>query len=270
MVNWKNTLYLRDVNTVINYLKNLLGERIDNLESSHDLVKMLKTYNIWHDNGEKKPIPNEILYLASIISTMRKYRNDFSSSIEKKHVINRLVSPEHVRGLFFEFLSIMHFEGLHKSVRYLPNVGSLSESDLRILRYDGHTFYVECTARKPKPIRITNYNIVKSDAKNALRNKANQSVDLKFPRIIAVFFPEEIDLSDSNFREELGRDLQNRFKKPVYELVSALVLVAYRKPELRKREDGLEYYNTDSLSLAYPNFNAKYPLPPHSIKRDGL
>lgn len=272
MANWRHILKVQDAPIAINYLKHLLGEEYNSLPSDHELLPLFKAYESWESDGRKREIPDSVIQLATYGEALRYYRGDYHQRKDKNKVVNRLASKDEVRGLLFEFRSAIHFDGLHKSVQYSPNVGSQSEADLRVSRHDGKTFYVECTARKPKRIRLKKIEIVANDAKNALRNKAKQTRDLNFPRIVAVFIPEEVDLTEPKLREELDRDLKNRFEndKDLYSMVSALVLVAHTSPTVKQQGDGVIYYDTDLNSLTYPNTNATYPLPPSSINPDGL
>ncbi len=270
MVNWKNTIQKNDIPIEVNYLKHLMSDCLPKLNNTHYLKNLLSLYETWQQKGMPDPIPNDIILLACHAKSIKSFRSDYNDPKVRKHLVHKLCNANMVHSILYEFRSCVHFDFHHKRVNWLPNISNVSEADLRIERNDGDIFYVECVSKMAKNQRMDNFDIVKADIKLTLGDKKKQSVNLQFPRLVSIFFPENINLDNMDFRTELGRDLEKLFEDPEYNVIAAVCIVSNSPPQFVKKKNDFVYYDTDFISLSYPNPNAKYKLRPEAINPGGL
>ncbi len=270
MVNWKSTIQKNDIPIDVNYLKHLMADCLPQLNDTHYLKNLLSLFETWHQKGMPDPIPNDVIELAHHAKSLKSFRSDYNDSRTKNHLVTKLCDENMVHSILYEFRSCIHFDYHHKSVSWLPNIGNISESDLRIVHRDGSIFYIECSSKNPKTKRMTDYDIVKRDVLLTVRKKRKQSNQLVYPRVISIFFPEDINLDDMPFRKKLGKVIQDKFKDPSYNTVAAVCIVSNNPPKFIKKNNGFEYYDTNFGSLSYPNPNSTFKLKPKSINSNGL
>ncbi len=269
MVNWSTKLETKEIPTKVNYLINLLGDCYNNLSYDHFLTPFFDQYSNWMSSYKQTPIPEKVIQLATYAHSLYLFKQDFTNPKILKHLIKKLCDKNHIAGLLLEFRSCIHFDGLHKIVKWLPNTGNVSESDIKLVNNQNQIIYVECTSRTPKDSRRIHDNILIRDILNSLRDKRNQSSYQNKPRIIAIFIPEDIDLTRDKFRETLGMKIKERFMKEDYNQVSAVIIIANTPISINNSNSGF-YYDTDLTSLTYPNFKAEYELPKNSINKNGI
>ncbi len=270
MANWNKAIRIDEIDLLVRFLRHIMGDRSQRLHSTHYLSPMFQAYDSWSIGGKPNPVPNEVIILATYAQALRSFRSDFSDHRIQQVVSKRLCAENHVLGLLFEFRSCIHFDKHHRVVRWLPNVGQLSESDLRVHHFNGSIFYVECTSREPKPHRVGCNRVIMADVLNALRKKSRTNPNLNHPRVVSVFFLENLDFKDDELRQELGLKLQSRWASPRYGSVSALMAISNTPPKVGRRTKTGIYYDTDLLSLSYLNPQADQALPAGSINPEGM
>lgn len=270
MANWKKAAQTNEIDVLVNYIRHLMNGNSGGLQPAHYLGAMLNAHSSWVKLGKPTPIPDDVIILAAHAQALRSYRNDYMDSKIRNVVSKRLCSEDHVQGLLFEFRSCIAFDNIHQSVRWLPNYGNLSESDIRVHHAKGSIFYVECTSKQPKPRRVVDEKTVIADVLKSLRIKSKSCPDPDHPRVVSVFFPEDIDFQRDSFRQKLGEKLLERWNKPQYASVSALVVVSNTPVQLNRQAGEIAHYDTDLVSLSYRNPNATELLPPESINANGI
>ena len=239
------------------------------LPQSHHLYSHFLEYEEWIASDRPEPIPDQVIALASYSAAIRKQRNQFADNLHKKHLRNRLCDGNLVKGLLNEFMNCIHFDGIHRRATWLANIGQVSEADIRVERQDGHIFYVECTAKNPKQIRARREDVIMTDILASIQRKRFRP-NRCHPVLLAIYFPEELDLIQSGFRTRLGERIHRRFQRPEYGTISAVAIISHRSPQFAVAGGEIKYYDTDLLSLTYPNPAAFLPLRPGSINPNGI
>lgn len=271
MPNNKPELRTENIPGVINAAMASLGVNTTDLKEGHILLKDFDKYSKWLQGGMQTTPPNGVIDLATYLYAIDEFSKSHQGVKKVAKLLKKKFSDLHeIKGLLFEFRSCIAFYTNHSCVEWSPNDGNMSEADIKVQHKNGATFWVECTSKKEKKARLGNERVIRQDILNSLKDKKDQSRDLAHPRIVAIYFPEQLELVEDGFRERLGRVLKCLFAKDrSYDTISAVTITSHTPIDV-KVEPGRETYDTDLVSLSYKNENAKYALPPESINPNGL
>jgi hypothetical protein len=247
---------------MVDWFQKFINCDLHALEAEHPLRLYTDAYDAWTvdkfgsalDNRPK--LPKEVIEFATFIYGIQLSQRDLQGEV-KSNFVSDLINGNSCYGVLFELkvlisCYILEYENLH----YRCNKVDGKCPDIMFTIEGPRRVYIECTRKLAKPQRVTDDKLLIGDFKNSLREKAEDYKLLSVPLIYAVHVPEKIDLTRSQFRTDLGKEIQTMFKDNIFKNVNWVIFSSYRPP-FKDAIDarGNIIYNTDLIHLRYPNPN---------------
>lgn len=258
----RKLLRVEDIPEFIEGLKSLMGIKILP-PKNHYLYNLFYEYDRWFAVKDIYNDPsNNVIFLGNIAKCILAFEKDWSNEKIKRYLKNRLNNLDHsnVKGVILEFIAAYHYSIKHKSVNWIPNISN-SDCDIDVTTLSDDLVKIECTRKREKIVRATNYKILLKDIHYTFKEKTKQIINNFNPNIILVFIPEEVDLRTNKIRNILYRYLRFCSRTNFYENISGFSIVSYRLPKIIHVNNFGDIYNTDSQVLSFYNNWAKNQLP---------
>ena len=255
------TFNVDEIPSIIEDFKGLLGIKIIMEDKQHFLYNYFEEY--------EKGIANVILYkfnekvreLASYAQYVLTFRHDWSCPEVYLYLRTKLMDPNLVKETIFEFRAAYHYKYQHKEVVWLPNIGSDSELDLKVVTSSGKTVMVECTRKTEKGHRLSNFKVFQRDIIKALNDKSKQLNKSFLPTMVSIFIPEHFDWYDLKQLPLLSDKIMKKFMNLEYKNISGITIVSARLPKVKLINETTEYTDFDSNVFSMVNEFASYQLP---------
>jgi hypothetical protein len=198
----------------------------------------------------------DTVIMASQMFSLVEFIDYWTNPAIIKQVISKIRNPNEFRSLIFEFEIAFHFKkclGYQVELTSIP-IDENRIGDMRIVN-NSNIIEVECSRKRDKPERSL-FNLA-----NYLHKEARQFSG-ENPGIIAIHVPEASDWRAISENRELGKYIQEEFKRDIFRHINAVFYSCDQDP---KRKFNSEYfresYDTSMDMLYYENPNAIFKLP---------
>jgi hypothetical protein len=164
--------------------------------------------------------------------------------------------------LFEIFIALQYcFAGYH--VGLIPEFKGETTPDIVVSHHQGFVL-VECMNKKPNPGRENIIDKLIFDlTEGGIYKKVREQIrDWRLPLILAIKVPEEINWLDKSLEKRLSEQIIKRVYTDLcsdYEFISFVMFSSGLDPSLDVNRRG--EFQTDKLTFAFMNRNAKYQIP---------
>ena len=262
-------LSLRDYEmpSQVKWFQEFLDHDLESLETGHPLKSYIESYNQWQISKfgtvgvPAAEIPVEVIEFGTFITGIQLFRDQLKDKV-KRQFVSDLLDERTCYGVLFEVTVLINCWRLeYENLTYRSNRVNGKEPDIMFTNPDLRRIFIECTRKYAKPSRTCDDDALIEDLKRSIKTKGESYEGLEVPLIFAVHVPEEVSLNRNEFRTKLGHQVQEMFKDRIFHNVNWVIFSSYRPPLVARTDSrGNRVYNTDLISLRYPNPNVDASL----------
>jgi hypothetical protein len=252
---------LSQIGDEIEGLKLLMGIKVCPPNQKHYLYPNFLEYEAWNQTRDFTRLPKSVLILGDYAATILNFKSCWVAPKIRKHLSAKLNDAHHVKGILAESRAASHFAIFNKSVEWLPNIGSTSESDLRVMTNSGSIVNIECTRLSEKPTRADEFVILKQDTLASLRNKIIQTRTAPHPTLVSIFIPEEVVWREDDSTKSLGREIVGMLRNLNCSTICAVSVVSFEPPKLSVKPNGLYFFDNSIPAVLFTHKQASMKFP---------